>query len=133
MCESIIINECKHYILNKNNCQETYFIHSRYFVEEDSDLFHPLGCVFKPAGCNDTLIRFVRQPNNETFMFKVNEWNNKQNPFNIKTMGKIRVGNKQNSFLNGEWVGHARRYLKKATNRIRRIVDKKIIKTDINE
>jgi hypothetical protein len=33
---------------------------------------------------------------------------------------KLRKGNKQNSFLNGEYVAHARRWLKKLTNKIRR-------------
>lgn len=31
-------------------------------------------------------------------------------------MGKIRVGNKQNSFLNGEWAGHVRKGWKKITS-----------------
>lgn len=48
-------------------------------------------------------------------------------------MSKIRVGNKQNSFLNGEWVGHARKWGKFFTNKIRRNVDKETIKKDINE
>jgi len=49
-----------------------------------------------------------------------------------QTMGKIRVGNKQNSFLNGEWVGHARRVLKKITSGIRRSRDKEIIHNELN-
>ena len=40
-------------------------------------------------------------------------------------MGKIRVGNKQNSFLNGEWAGHVRGKLKALTSKIRRSIDKK--------
>ena len=46
---------------------------------------------------------------------------------------KIRVGNKQNSFLNGEWAGHVREWGKKFTNKIRRNVDKKIIKNELKE
>jgi len=48
-------------------------------------------------------------------------------------MGKIRPGNKQNSGLNGEWLTHARRSLKKATSRIRRFHDKQEIKEGIKE
>jgi hypothetical protein len=43
-------------------------------------------------------------------------------------MGKIRVGNKQNSFLNGEWGGHVRGKMKKFTSRIRRVFGKREIK-----
>jgi hypothetical protein len=46
-------------------------------------------------------------------------------------MGKIRVGNKQNSFLNGEWAGHVRRGWKKATSGIRRALSKKIIQDEL--
>jgi len=46
---------------------------------------------------------------------------------------KLRVGNKQNSFLNGEWAGHVRKWGKKYTASIRRGVDKKIIAEDLKE
>jgi hypothetical protein len=42
-------------------------------------------------------------------------------------MGKIRIGNKKNSILNGEWAGHVRAFLKKITSGKRRMQDKKII------
>ena len=45
---------------------------------------------------------------------------------------KIRVGNKQNSYLNGEWAGHVRKYGKKITSGIRRMFDKKIIKEELD-
>ena len=45
-------------------------------------------------------------------------------------MPKIRVGNKQNSILNGEWAGHVRKWGKKLTSKIRRAVDKKVIKEE---
>lgn len=77
----IIINDCKHYFLNEDGKMKMYFIHSNFFVEKDFQLQHPLGTVYKPKGCLDTLIRFVLQPNNSTFMFKVNEWNIPTNPF----------------------------------------------------
>jgi hypothetical protein len=48
-------------------------------------------------------------------------------------MGKIRKGNKQNAFLNGEWAAHMRADGKKFTARIRRMVDKIVIKKEINE
>lgn len=48
-------------------------------------------------------------------------------------MGKVRPGNKQNSGLNGEWVTHARRDLKKATARLRRILDLKKVQEGIEE
>ena len=42
-------------------------------------------------------------------------------------MVKIRVGNRQNSILNGEWAGHVRRWGKRVTAGIRRSRDKKVI------
>jgi hypothetical protein len=48
-------------------------------------------------------------------------------------MNKLRVGNKQNSFLNGEWAGHVRRSFKKITSGIRRAVSKKIIKKELDD
>jgi len=46
-------------------------------------------------------------------------------------MSKLRVGHKQNSFLNGEWAGHVREDGKKHTSRIRRNEDKKVIKEEL--
>jgi len=46
---------------------------------------------------------------------------------------KLRVGNKQNSFLNGEWAGHVRWWGKKFTNKIRRMKDKEIITKELKE
>ena len=46
-------------------------------------------------------------------------------------MGKLRVGNKKNSFLNGEWAGHVRAWGKKFTARLRRAEDKKIIRQEV--
>lgn len=43
-------------------------------------------------------------------------------------MPKIRVGNKQNAALNGEYAGHVRKDGKKITSGKRRTQDKKIIK-----
>lgn len=48
-------------------------------------------------------------------------------------MAKIRVGNKENSKLNGEWAGHVRGEMKKITSSKRRMADKKIIKKETNE
>ena len=48
-------------------------------------------------------------------------------------MGKLRVGHKENSFLNGEYAGHVRRLGKKWTAKIRRNVDKKVIRKETNE
>ena len=48
-------------------------------------------------------------------------------------MSKLRVGHKENSYLNGEWAGHVRKFGKKWTAKIRRNVDKKVIKKEINE
>lgn len=42
-------------------------------------------------------------------------------------MTKIRVGNKQNSFINGEWAGHVRGFFKKYTSSKRRRLEKKEI------
>ena len=48
-------------------------------------------------------------------------------------MGKIRVGNKQNSYLNGEWAGHVRRWGKRFASGVRRMMSKKIVRNEINE
>lgn len=48
-------------------------------------------------------------------------------------MGKIRVGNKQNSFLNGEWGGHVRKWGKKFTAGMRRAFAKKEIYAALKE
>jgi hypothetical protein len=48
-------------------------------------------------------------------------------------MAKIRVGNKQNSKLNGEWAGHVRGKMKKVTSSKRRMVDKDILKKEKKE
>jgi hypothetical protein len=48
-------------------------------------------------------------------------------------MGKIRVGNKQNSFLNGVWAGHVRKWGKKITSGIRRSVSKEIVRNELKE
>ncbi len=42
-------------------------------------------------------------------------------------MGKIRVGNKQNSILNGEWAGHVRGWWKRHTSKMRRAEGKQVI------
>ena len=47
-------------------------------------------------------------------------------------MGKIRTGNKKNSFLNGEWAGHVRRYLKKITSGKRRAEDRKLLRKELD-
>ena len=44
---------------------------------------------------------------------------------------KIRVGNKQNSALNGEWAGHVNKIWKRFTAKKRRNAEKKQINEDI--
>lgn len=46
-------------------------------------------------------------------------------------MAKIRVGNKENSVLNGEWAGHVRSWGKRFTAKIRRMRDKEIIRKEL--
>jgi|688.fasta_scaffold1056320_1 hypothetical protein len=46
-------------------------------------------------------------------------------------MSKIRVGNKQNSILNGEWAGHVRGWWKKHTSGKRRAKQKKYIREEL--
>jgi len=48
-------------------------------------------------------------------------------------MSKLRVGHKENSYLNGEWAGHVRKWGKKWTAKIRRNVDKRVIRKETNE
>lgn len=45
----------------------------------------------------------------------------------------MRKGNKQNAGLNGEWASHMRRWGKFFTAKLRRTVDKKIIKKEVND
>lgn len=45
---------------------------------------------------------------------------------------KIRVGNKQNSYWNGQWAGHARPFWKSFGNRRRRRYYKNMIKKELN-
>ncbi len=52
--------------------------------------------------------------------------------FHTKDMGKIRVGNKQNSFLNGEW-SRVKKGWKKVTSGLRRALSKRIIKDELNQ
>ena len=51
----------------------------------------------------------------------------------MNVMGKIRVGNKKNAVLNGEWGGHVRRFGKKLTAGYRRNESKQEIKIQLNE
>ena len=46
-------------------------------------------------------------------------------------MSKLRVGNKANSLLNGEWGRHVRKWGKFFTGKIRRNISKKIIKNEL--
>ena len=48
-------------------------------------------------------------------------------------MAKIRVGNKINTVLNGEWVKHARPSLKKWTAKLRRCLSKKVIRDELRD
>ena len=49
-------------------------------------------------------------------------------------MGKLRVGHKENSFLNGERRAHAGdTWIKRFTSKRRRGVDKKVIKNDLKD
>lgn len=47
-------------------------------------------------------------------------------------MSKIRVGNKENLFLNGEWAKHGRAFGKKFAAKARRRIGKKIICQEFN-
>jgi len=42
-------------------------------------------------------------------------------------MAKLRVGNKENSGINGEYAGHVRRFMKRFTSKKRRKLGKKDI------
>jgi hypothetical protein len=48
-------------------------------------------------------------------------------------MSKIRVGNKQNSFLNKEWAGHVRGWWKRLTSKKRRNENKKEVNKQLKE
>jgi hypothetical protein len=82
----IIINECKHYLVNEQGSNQPYFVNSNFLVENDNDIKHPFGAVYKPTKCTDTLIRFVIQPDSSILIFKANEWNKPTNPFFSKIL-----------------------------------------------
>lgn len=84
MTSFIEINGCKHYVVNEQGQQRMFFIHSPFMVEEDYDLQHPIGRVYKPKGCIDSQVRFVRQQNNSVLLFRKKEWNKIGNPFYIR-------------------------------------------------
>jgi hypothetical protein len=44
-----------------------------------------------------------------------------------------QIGNKQNSFLNGEWGTHVKSVFKKHTSKIRRTLGKKEISKELKE
>jgi len=44
---------------------------------------------------------------------------------------KLRVGNSANAKLNGEWGGHAKKWVKKITSRLRRIQGKNRIREEM--
>lgn len=46
-------------------------------------------------------------------------------------MGKIRVGNKQNSILNQIWAKHGRKDGKSLANAVRRQIDKMLCRQEI--
>lgn len=48
-------------------------------------------------------------------------------------MSKIRVGNKENSHLNGEWANHVRGFFKRYTSKRRRGEGKRDIRKRIEE
>lgn len=45
----------------------------------------------------------------------------------------MKVGNKQNSFLNGEWAKHGRSFGKKVASKKRRIIGKNDIQKNLTE
>lgn len=46
-------------------------------------------------------------------------------------MSKLKVGNKQNSVLNGEWGHHVNKFEKTFTNKVRRDKDKQVINEEL--
>lgn len=48
-------------------------------------------------------------------------------------MSKIKVGNKENSSLNGEWAGHVDAEMKKITSGKRRAKEKKLISKELSD
>lgn len=48
-------------------------------------------------------------------------------------MSKIRVGNKQNAYFNGEYAGHVRKWGKKFTQKARRSFEKELIRKEVSE
>jgi len=48
-------------------------------------------------------------------------------------MSKLRVGNKENAKINGEWGDHVRKWGKFFTAKLRRNIDKQIIKKEYDE
>jgi len=75
------VNGCKHYVLNTERSKRLFFTDTKFLIEIDSKMKHPLGLVYKPRGCGDTNIRFVMQPDKSVLMFNRTEWEKESNPF----------------------------------------------------
>jgi hypothetical protein len=65
--------------------------------------------------------------NTSDFGSEVSEFESQQ----VNKLYIMRKGNKQNAFLNGEWAAHMRKWGKFMTAKIRRNVDKKVIREEI--
>lgn len=80
--EAMEVNGCRHFLLNEKAEKKLYFTDSKHFIEPDHKTKHPLGMVYKPKGCSDTNIRFIRLPNRSVLVFNLSEWERYDNPFN---------------------------------------------------
>jgi hypothetical protein len=75
------INGCKHFFVNQEKLSKLYFFSNEFLTEIDYETTHPLGIVYKPKNCIDTLIRFIMQRDNTVLIFKINDWKNAENPY----------------------------------------------------
>ena len=80
----IEVNDCKHYVVNEAGAEKQSLLNCDFSCEKDEHTTHPFGNVYKTKKCNNTNVRFVKDFSNQIFMFNLNEWHNKNNPFSHK-------------------------------------------------
>jgi len=82
MTNMVSINGCRHYIANEAGSERLYFFDTRFLVDVDYEMKHPLGLVYKARNVLDTNVRYVLQPDRSILVFNKTEWERKKNPFN---------------------------------------------------
>lgn len=81
MTSKVSINGCLHYIANEAGSEKLYFFDTRFLVEADYTINHPLGIVYRAKGVIDTNVRFLRQPDRSLLLFNKVDWERRKMPY----------------------------------------------------